>query len=248
MSRISEFGFENHPVRVITGDDGEPRWIARDVAEALGYTWDGHRIQHVPEEWRGLVSVTTLSGTQEMASLTEQGLYFFLGRSDKAGALPFQRWIAGKVLPSIRKTGGYSIAPAFKIPQTYSEALRLAADLQDVVGSQALQIEAAAPKVAFVDSFVEKNQTQPLRAVAKVLGVKEKDFVRVLIEKKVLYRLAGKLTPAQEHMEAGRFELKEVQSTRTDWAGPQMRFTTRGVEWVAHKVREWGITTEGKEA
>ena len=28
---------------------------------------------------------------------------------------------------------------------------------------------------------------------------------------------------------------------------PQMRFTTRGVEWVAHKVREWGITSEKAE-
>jgi len=42
-----------------------------------------------------------------MAVLAEQGLYFFLGRSDKPAALPFQKWIAGEVLPSIRKTGEY---------------------------------------------------------------------------------------------------------------------------------------------
>ena len=235
---------EGREIRIIPGDDGQPLWVAKDVLSDLGYTWGGDRISHVPEEWRGVRSVRTPSGTQEMTVLTEQGLYFFLGRSDKPAALPFQKWVAGTVVPSIRKTGSYSVAPAFQVPKTLSEALRLAADQQDQIERQTLQIEAAAPKVAFVDSFVEKSQTQPLRAVAKVLGVKEKDFVRVLIEKKVLYRLAGKLTPAQEHMEAGRFEIKEVQAARTDWAGPQMRFTTRGVEWAARKVREWGITNE----
>ncbi|MBF0418391.1 MAG: hypothetical protein HQL86_09110 [Magnetococcales bacterium] len=38
---------------------------------------------------------------------SEQGLYFFLGRSDKPKALPFQKWLAGQVLPSICKTGQY---------------------------------------------------------------------------------------------------------------------------------------------
>lgn len=47
------------------------------------------------------------SGTQEMACLTEEGLYFFLNRSDKPAALPFQMWLAGEVIPAIRRTGGY---------------------------------------------------------------------------------------------------------------------------------------------
>jgi prophage antirepressor-like protein len=45
-----------------------------------------------------------------MAYLTEQGLYFFLARSDKPQAIPMQRWVAGDVLPTIRKTGRYEPA------------------------------------------------------------------------------------------------------------------------------------------
>lgn len=41
--------------------------------------------------------------------LSEQGLYFFVGRSDKPKALPFQIWFAGEVLPTLRKTGTYSL-------------------------------------------------------------------------------------------------------------------------------------------
>ena len=82
-----------------------------DVALALGYQWAGIRnIQHVPVEWRRVESVSTLRrGMQESWFLSEQGLYFFLGRSDKPGALPFQKWLAGEVLPAIRKTGGYTL-------------------------------------------------------------------------------------------------------------------------------------------
>ena len=104
------FAFDAALVRVVLDDAGEPWFVAKDVALALGYQWNGiSRISHVPEEWRGVTSVVTPSAVQEMHVLSEQGLYFFLGRSDKPGALPFQKWLAGEVLPSIRKTGGYTL-------------------------------------------------------------------------------------------------------------------------------------------
>jgi len=88
--------------------NGEIAFVAKDVAERLGYTWDRNLIKHVPDEWKGVNPIHTLGGTQEMAVLTEQGLYFFLARSDKPLALPFQKWIAGDVLPTIRKQGYYA--------------------------------------------------------------------------------------------------------------------------------------------
>ena len=54
-------------------------------------------------------TVLTISGPKPTTCLTEQGLYFFLSRSDKPAALPFQKWIAGEVIPAIRKHGGYGI-------------------------------------------------------------------------------------------------------------------------------------------
>lgn len=117
-----EFG----QVRVVDVND-EPWFVAKDVCEALGYQWNGAaRIAHIPEEWRGVTSVVTPFGEQTMLTISEQGLYFFLGRSDKPAALPYQKWISGEVLPSIRKTGGYSMAP-----KSYAEALRaLAAEVE----------------------------------------------------------------------------------------------------------------------
>ncbi len=104
------FSFEAFQIRVVTHDDGSWSVVAKDVAEALEYgRFDSNLLLNVPEEWKGTNPIRTPGGEQEMLTLTEQGLYFFLGRSDKPKALPFQKWIYGEVLPSIRRTGSYSI-------------------------------------------------------------------------------------------------------------------------------------------
>lgn len=109
-SNLTPFAFGEHLVRSIADEKGDPWFVAKDVALALGYQWKGtDNIRHIPEEWRGVQSVWTPSGEQEMLILSEQGLYFFLGRSDKPKALPFQKWLAGEVLPALRKSGTYSL-------------------------------------------------------------------------------------------------------------------------------------------
>ena len=132
MQNIMEF--ENHPVRMWQDYKGELVIVAKDVAEALGYAdssletigrlfqnvpaeWKGRKRIPVPEEWKGLKPIKTLRrGQQGVLTLTEQGLYFFLGRSDKPAALPFQKWLAGEGLPPIRKTGGYQAKTAQGFP------------------------------------------------------------------------------------------------------------------------------------
>ena len=111
--RLMPFAFEEQLVRCRLDEHGEPWFVAKDVALALGYQWNGLKhIQHIPEEWRGVESVSTPSGTQTMLTLSEQGLYFFVARSDKPRALPFQKWLAGEVLPSLRRTGRYALPEA----------------------------------------------------------------------------------------------------------------------------------------
>jgi prophage antirepressor-like protein len=109
-----EYMFENLAVRIGMFND-EPWWVAKDVAVALGYAESsianaiGSLVAKVPEEWRGQKRFLVDGNTLDMIALSEQGLYFFLARSNMPAALPFQKWIAGEVLPSIRKTGSYGI-------------------------------------------------------------------------------------------------------------------------------------------
>ena len=79
-------------------ENGEVWVAAKDVAEVLGYAANSNPAKlmtSVPEEWKGTKRIRTLGGDQKMICLSEQGLYFFLTRSDKPKALPFQKWIAG---------------------------------------------------------------------------------------------------------------------------------------------------------
>jgi prophage antirepressor-like protein len=117
MSSLIPFSFESSSIRVITHADGNWSVVAKDVCDVLGYVWAGiATISHVPEEWRGVNSVQTPRGEQEMLTFAEPGLYFFLGRSDKPKAMPFQKWIFGDVAPSIRKTGSYAFPGASSNP------------------------------------------------------------------------------------------------------------------------------------
>jgi prophage antirepressor-like protein len=130
MNELQIFGFEGREVRIII-EKGELWFVAKDVAEALGYEWKrSATIGHVPEEWKGAKPISTPGGAQEMLCLSEQGLYFFLGRSDKPKALPLQKLVAGTILPTIQKTGSYTVPGREQkpIPVTRIREIRIAYD------------------------------------------------------------------------------------------------------------------------
>ncbi|AUR86131.1 Rha family regulatory protein [Vibrio phage 1.082.O._10N.261.49.E4] len=111
-----------------------------------------------------------------------------------------------------------------QIPTNFAEALQLAAN-------QAKALELAAPKVAFVDNFVEVGTTKTLRETAKILKYPERKMIALLVEDKVLYRQSGNLLPYQKRHEQGLFDVKTGE--RNGHAYTQTRVTTKGVEWLA---------------
>lgn len=225
-------GPSGEKIRVIL-KDGEPWFVSRDVCDALGIANGRDAVARLDDDEKGVGIFDTLGGPQQLSIIAESGFYTIAITSRKPEANEFRKWVMRDVLPQIRKTGGYNA-----IPQTFADALQLAADQQRQIQAQALQIEAARPAVDFVAKFVENATTQPLRAVAKVLKINERTFVSKLVEEGILYRLAGKLTPAARHMDAGRFEVKEIVA-KNGHATTQMRFTPKGVEWIARKTQEW---------
>ena len=109
---------------------------------------------------------------------------------------------------------------------------------------QALEkcVERLVPKAEFFDHYVVVKDAMGFRQVCKLLKVKEADFRQFLLERQIMYRLAGVLTPHQQHREAGRFEVYKGTGTNRH-AFSQARFTANGVIWVAelwaaHMARE----------
>lgn len=101
--------------------DGEPWLVGKDVAEALGYTNPQKAIRdHVDEEDRTVNESFTVNGTP-ITLINESGLYSLVLSSKLPTARKFRRWVTSEVLPSIRKTGGYTAKPMTSYQQMMAE-------------------------------------------------------------------------------------------------------------------------------
>jgi prophage antirepressor-like protein len=108
MSDIILFHFEQSQVRYV-GDGITHEWIAKDVADILGIQNVSQAIRDFSVNQKGISTVDTLGGEQKFLTVKEPGLYRLIFKSRKAVAQRFQDWVVEEVIPSIRKTGGYSI-------------------------------------------------------------------------------------------------------------------------------------------
>lgn len=91
--------------------DGEPWFVGKDVATALGYSNTRKAVLvHVDAEDKGVTKWDTPGGIQEMTIINESGLYSLILSSKLESAKRFKRWVTSEVLPALRKTGSYTIS------------------------------------------------------------------------------------------------------------------------------------------
>lgn len=112
--------------------DGQPWFVGKDVAEALGYTNSRKAlIDHVDKEDKGVTKRDTLGGNQKLTIINESGLYCLIIKSKLEGARQFKRWVTSEVLPSIRKYGAYLTEEALaRVTGDTSEAEKLFTELK----------------------------------------------------------------------------------------------------------------------
>ena len=88
--------------------DGEPWFVGKDVAAALGYKEPTKAAREkVDDDDKGVSKIDTPSGIQEMTIINESGLYSLVLSSKLPTAKKFKRWVTNEVIPSIRKHGAY---------------------------------------------------------------------------------------------------------------------------------------------
>lgn len=87
------------------------------------------------------------------------------------------------------------------------------------------------PKAEYFDGLCDRESLTGVRETAKLLGLKQNDFVKWLIDHKYIYRdKRGRLMPYAEHVDSGLFTIKETYNDKTDWTGVQMLITVKGKE------------------
>lgn len=115
-------------------------------------------------------------------------------------------------------------------------AARAWADAMEQNQQQAALLEQQRPAVEFLDRYVEAKSTKSLREVAKVLGVKEREFIAKLEADGILFRQSRSLLPMAQYQHKGYFEVKTGESN--GHAYHQTRFTPAGLSWIAGRFVE----------
>ena len=114
---ILPFQFEAHAVRVQVDELGQPWFNATDVCDALEMGNPSQAIKsHVDAEDLQKLETPTAGGRQRQNHVNESGLYALILGSTKDAAKRFKRWVTSEVLPTIRKTGGYSTTTMAALP------------------------------------------------------------------------------------------------------------------------------------
>jgi len=212
-------------VRVIPNSQGELWFVTADVLAALGLARSSSAL--LPDDEKGVQTLYTLGGSQQVAMVTEAGLYRLIMRSTKPEAKQFQRWIAHDVLPAIRQHGGY-LTPA-TIEQVLTDPdtiIRLATDLK-TERARRIQLEAKtaadAPKVLFADAVATAPNTILIGELAKILkgngiDIGQNRLFHWMRLNEYLIKRAGTdyNMPTQRAMQLGLFEIKETAVTHAD--------------------------------
>ena len=240
MNELQIFNYNDNEIRTIEKEDGV-WWVLTDVCKALHIGNASDVFNRLDSDEKGVDSIETLGGKQNMNTVNESGLYNVILRSDKPEATPFRRWVTHEVLPTIRKHGAYmtpeTLEAAILNPDAMIKLCTALKDEQDKrkaleAANAALTVDNAimSPKADYFDELIDRALNTGLRETAKELGVKEKDFIRFLVDKKYLYRdKKGKLQPYAQYTD-DLFVLKECFNEKTQWAGTQLLVTPKGRE------------------
>lgn len=199
---------------------GEPMFVAADVAKALGYRDAANMVRRLDDDEKGTRSMSTLGGTQEMAVITEPGLYSAVLGSKLPTAKAFKRWVTHDVLPAIRRNGGYMAArPGETREQLLARALIVADEAMREKDARIAELE---PKALFADAVAASDGTCLVGELAKMMrqnGVEvgQNRLFAWLREDGYLGRSgSNRNVPTQRAMEQGLFRIKETAVTHSD--------------------------------
>lgn len=240
MNKLQNFNFSGHDIRIVTIDN-EPWFVVKDIASAINASNGSSITKMVDDEDKGVNKVYTLGGNQDLATVNESGLYTILLRSNNPQAKPFRRWVTSDVLPTIRKHGAYmtdsKLEEALLNPDTLINlATQLKhereekAQLRALNSNLAVENQIMQPKAQYFDDLVERNLLTNFRDTAKMLKIKQTQFIDWLLDRKYIYRdKKSKLMPYAQYNET-LFEIKESKGATSAWKGSQTLITPTGRE------------------
>lgn len=239
MNALSPFEYCGAHVRVVVCD-GEPWFVARDVAGLLGYSNPQKAVRDHCKGARAAGVNDAFTLDPQTVIIPERDLYRLVMRSRLPSAERFEEWVVAEVLPSIRQSGSYS--QAISIPRTLPEALRLAADLAEQNSQLRLVVSEQAPKVEALDRIADARGSMCLTDAAKHLGVQRCRLIEWMRANRWIYRREGsaRWLAYQPRQAAGLLDHKVTVIGLDEEGGErlasQVRVTPKGLAVLAQRI------------
>lgn len=237
------------------GTADEPMFCLADVCKAL-------ELQVTPTKNRlnkkGVNSINTLTngGKQSMIFISEQNLYKVIMRSDKPQAEPFQDWVCGEVLPTIRKTGGYIAAHAqMTDEEIMAAALRIGEATIRKRDERIRQLEAEAKQKDilindmrkgndYLNAILQSNGTVTTTQIAQDYGMSAVALNRKLAEMRVQHKVNGQWILYATHQAKGYVHSRTLNLTHRDgrpYTCMMTEWTQRGRLFLYDALKEVGV-------
>ena len=167
-------------------------FVASDVCRALGVGNNRQALTRIDADEKGVIEIDTLGGKQTMSAVNEQGLYSLVLSSRKREAKEFKRWVTHEVIPTIRKTGSYSLAGTNQQTKLQADYVKTIAKMvaKELKAQQAKEVKALLPKgnciyVATADyealQYIRETVHWMERLERKDYFSVVRDFVRALV-------------------------------------------------------------------
>lgn len=251
MTDLTTFKNDNFgEVRTVMRD-GEPWFVAADVCRSLEIGNPAMAMGRLEEDEKGISSIDTLGGKQNLTIVNEPGLYTLVLGSRKPEAKAFKRWITHEVVPTIRKHGLYATDELIANPDIAIAAFTALKEerekrkaLETTVAVQSQQLAEAAPKVSYYDLILNCKDLISVSKIAKDYGMSAIKMNETLRDLGIQYRQGNVWLLYQKYASQGYTSTKTHEYIGSDGANHAKTatyWTQKGRLFIYNKLKENGI-------
>lgn len=197
---------------------GEPWFVGKDIAVALGYSAPRNAIQaHVDNEDKttALIQCTGSEYKSNAVIINESGLYSLILSSKLTSAKKFKRWVTSEVLPSLRKHGAYftaeTLSKTMSDPRELAKLLTALADEQEKRRKLEEENAFLSVKANYYDRILQSKNSVPVTQIAKDYGMTAIAFNKMLHDYGIQYSIRNSWVLYAKYANLGYTQSKTYQ-------------------------------------
>lgn len=221
--------------------NGEPWFVGKDVASALGYERATKAISdRVDKEDIDEVPIQDSIGRmQKTPIINESGVYALIFGSKLPNAKKFKHWVTSEILPTIRKTGTYSITQSkpdsYMIENPADRARRWAEEYEEKLALEC-KIAEQQPKVEYHDAVLNKSGLMTTTAIAKDLGFKSAKQLNDLLKRdRVIYKKSDTYYLYADYEYLITEGYCDYKSYKAENSSLSLQWTEKGRKWLKER-------------